>query len=400
MSQGLPWPPPGSRVIRIMTHRFMHLAGLLAAVCLQAHEPVLRARTPIRFPDLPGYVTLKADLHIHTVFSDGQVWPTVRVEEAWREGLDALAITDHLEYQPHKGDVSTNHNRAVDLAKPTAANLELLFFRGSEITRSMPPGHLNGIFLTNSMELALTNWHDSVAAAHRQRAFIFWNHPGWDAQTTNGIVLWYPQHSQLLEEGMLHGIEVINSGDYYPEAHRWALEKKLTMLSNSDIHSPIQFEYSLQTGGHRPLTLIFARERSPEAVREALFNRQTVAFSGDRLVGEERFLLPLFQRSLRWSKTKFTVTGKQTVALQIANDTDIDYRLERAGLTDKLGSPERVTLPAGKTVLFNVHGKSDTAIGTETVKLPYRVLNVLSGPSEPLAVTLDLEVTFVPKPAK
>ena len=61
----------------------------------EAQDISLRVRTPIRLPDLPGYLTLKCDLHIHTVFSDGLVWPTVRVEEAWREGLDAIAITDH-----------------------------------------------------------------------------------------------------------------------------------------------------------------------------------------------------------------------------------------------------------------------------------------------------------------
>jgi hypothetical protein len=54
-------------------------------------------RHEIHFPDLPGYQTLKCDLHMHTVFSDGYVWPTVRVDEAWREGLDAISLTDHIE---------------------------------------------------------------------------------------------------------------------------------------------------------------------------------------------------------------------------------------------------------------------------------------------------------------
>ena len=72
---------------------------VLAAATQQlwAYEPVTRARTPVNLPDIPGYVTLKCDFHIHTVFSDGLVWPTVRVEEAWRQGLDGIAMTDHLE---------------------------------------------------------------------------------------------------------------------------------------------------------------------------------------------------------------------------------------------------------------------------------------------------------------
>jgi len=59
----------------------------------------------IEFPDIPGYKTLKCDFHQHTVFSDGHVWPTIRVAEASEDGLDAIAITDHLEYQPYKEDI-------------------------------------------------------------------------------------------------------------------------------------------------------------------------------------------------------------------------------------------------------------------------------------------------------
>lgn len=32
----------------------------------------------ISIPDIPGYQTLKGDFHMHTVFSDGHVWPTFR----------------------------------------------------------------------------------------------------------------------------------------------------------------------------------------------------------------------------------------------------------------------------------------------------------------------------------
>ena len=45
-----------------------------------------RAKTHIDIPDIPGYITMKCDFHMHTVFSDGSVWPQIRAEEAWREG--------------------------------------------------------------------------------------------------------------------------------------------------------------------------------------------------------------------------------------------------------------------------------------------------------------------------
>ncbi len=203
-------------IIRMPSLLGLTAVTVLCCIPLLAHEPVVRARTPLAIPDLPGYLTLKCDFHIHTVFSDGSVWPTVRAEEAWREGLDAIAITDHIEYQPHKDDVPVNHNRAYDLARPHGEALDVIVIRGSEITRKMPPGHLNAIFLTNSAALDVEDWRQALAEAKRQGAFIFWNHPGWSAQLEpDGIVRWYPEHTELLEAGLLHGIEVANGRSVY-----------------------------------------------------------------------------------------------------------------------------------------------------------------------------------------
>ena len=102
----------------------------------------------IHFPNVPGYETLICDLHIHTVFSDGHVWPIVRVDEAIRDGLDVIAITEHLEYQPHKEDIpNPDRNRAYIVASERGKGHELIILNGSELTRQMPPGHVNAVFL-------------------------------------------------------------------------------------------------------------------------------------------------------------------------------------------------------------------------------------------------------------
>jgi hypothetical protein len=359
-----------------------------------AHEPVTRARTPIHLPDVPGFVTLKCDFHIHTVFSDGLVWPSVRAEEAWREGLDAIAITDHLEYQPHKIDVTTNHNRSFEIAKSAGADLDLLVVKGSEITRKMPPGHLNAIFLTNSTELAVDRWEDAVATAHNQGAFIFWNHPGWDAQTTNGLVIWYPEHTDLLAQGQLNGIEVVNGRDYYPEAHQWAIEKRLTLLSNSDIHNPLNLDYHVHENDHRPTTIVFAKSRTLEDLKEALFARRTAVYSGDRLIGDEEFLRPIFLGSLEVSKLKGSLRPGQRRSVQVYNRSSITYELERGGDSAELTGPAKLTLPAGKTVLLQLSSRKDAAEGTRKLSVPFKVTNLLVAPGTPLSASLEMEVTF------
>lgn len=359
-----------------------------------AHDVVTRYRTAINIPDLPGYVTLKCDFHIHTVFSDGKVWPTVRSEEAWREGLDAIAITDHIEHQPHKADMIKNHNRAYELARGTGDDLKLMVVHGSEITRSMPPGHLNAIFLTNSTLLETEKWQDAVGAAHDQGAFIFWNHPGWERQLTNGVVVWYSEHTQLVQEGKLNGIEVINGREYYPEAHRWALEKKLTMFSNSDIHEPLNLDYQVHAGDHRPLTLVFAKERSMAAMKEALFARRTVVYSGNQLIGEEQYLRPIFEKSITLDRIAVTLKGKKAVLVQISNSSDIDYELEGTNPPTEFSAPKKITLAGGRTVLFEVKGNGSG--GNAASKLEYRVNNLLVAPSEPLVIKLPLAVTIAP----
>ena len=110
------------------------------------------------YPHIEGYVTLKADLHIHTVFSDGNVWPTIRVQEALRENLDAISLTEHLEYQPHKDDIPhPDRNRAYYLALAEAKDHDLLIVPGSEITRSEPVGHSNAVFIQDANKLLGSN---------------------------------------------------------------------------------------------------------------------------------------------------------------------------------------------------------------------------------------------------
>ncbi len=120
-----------------MTVRSRILMSILIIACaasLATAPPAtaqLNTRKHIAIPDIPGYQTLACDFHMHTVFSDGAVWPTVRVEEAWREGLDAISITDHIEYQPNRADIPTNHNRNYAVAKPVAESLDIILIRGT-----------------------------------------------------------------------------------------------------------------------------------------------------------------------------------------------------------------------------------------------------------------------------
>lgn len=354
----------------------------------------IRVRERPYFPDILGYQTLLCDFHIHTVFSDGLVWPSIRSEEAWREGLDVIAITDHIEYLPHKKDVRVDFNRSHAIAKPRGDELDVVVIKGAEITRGMPPGHCNALFLKDVAALDVNDWPDAFEAALGQGAFVFWNHPGWTGQQSDGVARWYDEHTDLVEKGWLHGIEVVNTHEYYPEAHAWCLEKKLTMLSNSDIHNPLNLDYHLHLGDHRPLTLVFAHGKSEASIKDALFARRTVVYSENWLVGEAVYLQPIFTKTVRFNRSHVVLKGTKSQFLQISNQSELDYQLRLKAPLDKLTVPEEIVLYAGKTVLFSIKAKQKDLSGSESIALPYVVDNLKVGPNEGLDIDFEIDVTF------
>ena len=359
-----------------------------------------RVRTELKIPDIPGYITLKCDFHMHTVFSDGDVWPTVRVDEAWREGLDAFSITDHIEYQPHKKDVPTNHNRPYELAQPGAKALDLLIIRGAEITRDMPPGHFNTLFIKDADPLDKKEFKDAVKAAVDQDAFVIWNHPGWAGQQPDGISRWYEDHEELYRNGWLHGIEVVNGPEYYPLVHQWCLEKELTLIGTSDVHNPINMDIQFHRGDHRSMTLVFATNKTETALKEALFAHRTAVYYRNNLIGEEKFLKPIFDESIKMHNPNMTLKGKGRTITQIHNKSDVSFELITAGDVQNISIPERITLYAGKTILFTVRATSDTLTGYREVTIPYTVKNLLIAPEEGLPVELKINMTFIPAEKK
>jgi hypothetical protein len=348
------------------------------------HSPI-RA---IEFPDIPGYRTLKCDFHQHTVFSDGNVWPTIRVEEALRDSLDAISLTEHIEYQPHRDDIPhPDRNRAFELAKDFATAFDLLVVNGSEITRRMPPGHCNAIFLQDANKLIMDDSIEVFREAKRQGAFVFWNHPNWTAQSPDGIARLTDLHRQLIDEGLIQGIEVVNNVTYSEEALRIALENDLTIMGTSDIHGLVDWQYDVPQGGHRPITLVFAEERSEAAIKEALLARRTVAWFNNTLIGRAEFLVPLVQNSLQVVEAAYQ-NDTQVLKVKIENRSDADFHVQNLSPYSLHANAGFITLPAQAVTELQVK----TLQAKESIEMKFRVLNGILAPGEHPEVTLPVEV--------
>jgi hypothetical protein len=260
----------------------------------------------------------------------------------------------------------------------------------------MPPGHLNAIFLTNSMPLA----------SHQLAA----TRPAWrmsKARSSFGIT---PAGGAQLKDNKVRLVRrtFVARRARLPARHR--SRERTRLLSRSaplgdreeadhvqQLRHPRPAESRLSrppANDHRPLTLVFAKDRSREAIKEALFARRTAVYSGEQLIGDEQYLKPIFANAVKFVKPSVKITGKDKYFLQLANTSDITYELERVGDVADLTTPKSLRLAGNKTVLFEVKAKANAANGTKQIAATYRVKNLLVGPDEPLTVMLPIEVTF------
>ena len=400
-----------SRCLRSMVAA---LAGVISTFALghgQVRTDADEARH-IDFPDTGKYVTLVVDLHTHSVFSDGHVWPNVRVAEALRDGLDAVAITEHLEYQPHQVFIPhPDRNVAFDEATQAAFNTDLIVVAGSEITRAAPNGHMNAVFITDANALwpvggrsgselpaFLAEWtpQEAVAAANAQRGFVFWNHP-WGSPRTPHLRTELTEVQQaLIEQGQLHGIEIVNGKAYNEEAHRIAVENDLTYIGTSDVHNLIDWDYDVAGNGHRPVTLVLANERSADGIKEALFAKRTVVWFDNLLIGRDKPLQALLHAGLV-VESAIRNEGDALVQVTLRNNTDATLQLRHLSTASQSLHRHADLVEVAPQSQTNLTVKP--AVMPDELTLEFEVLNALTTPNTHPAVTLQRAIKVVSLPS-
>ena len=354
-----------------------------------AQEP----RRPLAVPDVPGYVTLKGDFHLHSVFSDGEVWPTVHVREAWRDGLDVIALTEHVEYRPHRADVSGGPSRAYEVALPLAEKLGLLLVPGAEITRPVPgaradipvgSAHFNVLFATDFDALDTPELSDALGRAKQQGAFVFWDHPGFMGAPAR----WFPHIEPLHADRLFGGVEVVNGDQFYAEALEWTREKRLTAIAASDAHLPMPAHLK---SARRPVTLLFANTRDLAGVREALVSGRTLAWLDTHVWGSEQWLTALWSASVHAEPASAPAGGEVTVTLR--NLSSIDYDVAVVSLPSWLAVPNARLARESATSL---QGRlaPDAPRGSHTARLMVRVANLQPSAGVPLEAEIDVNLTI------
>ena len=438
-------PPVSSAVLAVTL--IVAAGSALGHGSVRPAEP--RERT-IEFPDTAAYETVVLDLHTHSVFSDGHVWPTVRVAEALYDGIDGLAITEHLEWQPHLTDIPhPDRNRAAEEAARAASGHSLLVIPGVEITRRDDVGHINAVFVEDANALvdrlptldhAPEHLFDSRAAAE---AFAVASSPTYRGAHTierDGREWWVPFadeptyftlinyvagesrdarevlqaarrqgafsfwnhpgfaspnaplpefHREAVLADLLHGVEIANGATYYENAFRLALEHDLALIGTSDIHELIDWAFEPHRGGHRPVTLAFAASKSAADIQAALEAKRTVVWWRNTLLGRDRDMRPLVTASIVLESVNAWANGNG-LNLVIDNRSDVEWLLAPSGDAKFVRQAGIVRLAPNEKTNLSVWLDTD---GRTSVDLPFTVTNALVAPKMPLewALAIDLD---------
>lgn len=319
---------------------------------LHIERPRNLVRTEFILPTLDGYVSLKTDLHAHTNYSDGHLTMDGRIREAWADGVDVMAVTEHIEHRPQeqrlvelmkgyvkKGAKAKNYTIVgadpmpkaseiyVDLNLPVkhaieiAKQYDMIIIPGAEITRTpLTVGHFNALFTKDNNAIHDPDPIQAIRNARAQGALVMHNHPGWRRPNMN----FNDFDKRVYAEKLVDGIEVMNTAEFYPKAISRALKYGLFMSSNTDIHHPSSENY-MRTNARRNMTFVFAKERSLASIREAIEARRTIAYSFGTLAGEEALLRKFVDASLKARKIGLDRKGRPQWL--ITNLSSVEYTI-------------------------------------------------------------------------
>ncbi|MBQ8852775.1 MAG: hypothetical protein IJZ67_00550 [Alistipes sp.] len=325
---------------------------------VKTYNEITGRRTEIVLPKVKGYNCYKGDFHIHTTYSDGRVNPAGRVVEAWVDGLDVIAITDHYESRtgernflkviaPYFESTEPLKYQSASKAKRVLADFNaihqeaenqvaksgypILVIKGCEMARNAQThGHFNALFLQDINGLYDADLEVAFQRVKEQGGIVIHNHPAWKRDTSDKTEF----HEKVYSQGLISGVEVANGYTFYPHIVRRCIDEGLTMFANSDEHSLATHRFQ-HNGNLRTMTIIFAKELTEKAIKDAILKRRTIAYSGGFLIGEESWLVEFLNAAVdcRLAAVKeknehiYTLTNQSSITLRLRRGKSI-YELE------------------------------------------------------------------------
>ena len=342
-------------------------------------------RREIILPTIDGYRLYKADFHTHTIYSDGDVTPRQRVREAWYDGLDIIAITDHLEIRTYEkfmlkvlapystGKPFKYQNAGIankkDLSYPVMANLNaaydeavyyterenlpIMVVRGTEIWRNTKSiGEFNALFLKDINAICHEDLFESFRRVKEQGGLIMHNHPGY-TRTTTAIA--EGEQERAYSEGWIDGVEAVNSTTLYPDIISRCIDRNLFIAANTDAHRPTSHDWPAGGEFFRTMTFIMAKSCTEEDIKEALKAGRTIGYVANNLVGSEKHLAAFINEAVT-CRVVAENRKKSEVTYSLTNCCSVPFVLHRGKSIHKLApfTTRNFTLKEGSLPRFVV----------------------------------------------
>ena len=329
-------------------------------------------RTEIILPQVNGYNCYKGDFHIHTSYSDGRVNPAGRVLEAWLDGLDVIALTDHYEGaggvkkalkvaapqnpegKPFEYKTANESGKAPadfnEIYNEAASQLRrsgypMLLIKGCEMARDPKEyGHFNCLFLKDINSVYDPDIAEAFKKVHKQGGIVIHNHPSF--RRPGGTTDKTESHKMLYDAGLIDGVEVANGTTFYPHIVRRCIDEKLTMFANTDEHVFTSYRFGSH-GCYRTMTLIFAKDLTEKAIKDAILKRRTLAYFGGCIAGEEKLLSDFLNAAVECHMVNENEKkGERTY--MFTNMSSITYQLRRGKTIYELEPFKSVMVTLGK----------------------------------------------------
>jgi hypothetical protein len=140
-----------------------------------------------------------------------------------------------------------------------------------------------------------------------------------------------------------------------------------------------------EKGEYRPMTLVFAKERSLEGIREALEARRTAAVADGCVYGKAEWLEPLFKACFVISDIKYS---EKKVSFNVRNISTIPITLNKAPGSEKLTCPRLLYINENEELSISINGiDSRYPIGLDEFDVNFYVANWFTDADTPLMVS-------------
>ena len=344
----------------------------------------LKYRTPFLLPYFHDSLLISGDFQTHTVFSDGHVWPTFRVDEAWTNGLDALSITDHHNYFTRKKYVKTgNLNQSYNSSKNMAKKLNITLIKGIEWTGFSPHIHCNILFVKNANKYKNTTLLEALQEAKRQNSVVFWNHPCGHLGKDDKVVM-YPDVIKYVKQGLIHGVEAMTLRQNCLQILDFANKYNLTVYGNSDIHR----SHKISLGNHHPRTLIFTKSKLQSDIKKALIQGNTLAYGFNMIYGKQHLIKKLVTGAVQILNPQLKY--EKTLNIKLKNISSIPFQIHYNSYHNYLHLEKHFTIKENAISILPI--KIYPKFTEKNIQIFFRIINSYYNSKNQVQIKLSFSI--------